>query len=68
MFCPHCQHELKLAPNNAFRNAEIYGTTNKVYTLCCNKLVTISRVISFKVNKSSETPDQDDWGNKQKIK
>lgn len=64
MICPHCKEKLRLKPNSAFLNAEIYGNVNKVYTNCCNKLVGISRVVKFKVIDFSDLPAEDDWGNK----
>lgn len=63
MICPHCNKNLKLAPNNAFMNAEIYGNPNKVITLCCNKMVVISRRIMFDITASNSTEKDDDWGN-----
>jgi hypothetical protein len=62
--CPHCNQSLKLAPNNAFLNAEIYGNINRVVTVCCKNVVTISRKITFEIGKSSSDIKEDDWGNK----
>lgn len=64
MECPHCEQEMTLAPNNAYRNAEVYGGSNVVLTTCCAKFVSVSTTVIFKTNKvyGSERTE-DDWGN-----
>lgn len=68
MECPHCKQKMELKPNNAFTNAETYGNLNRVYTKCCNKLVGISRKITFNITALSSTPEIDDWSNSEKSK
>lgn len=60
MKCPHCDQELK-ADMTAFYNVETYGKSAVARTMCCERLVTISRVTTFRVSKY-EGQEKDDWG------
>lgn len=71
MKCPHCGKELP-EDDTAFYNVEVYGKPVVARTMCCEKLVNIHRVISFRVTKYDHehqgTRKEDDWGRLAKTK
>lgn len=47
---------------SAFYNVETYGKSAVARTMCCERLVTISRVTTFRVSKYEGQEKKDDWG------
>lgn len=68
MECPCCKQELKLASNNAFMNADVYRQQNRVLTTCCDQMILITPVRSYRVSPSYSKEIEDDWGNIKKNK
>mgnify|MGYP003652187328 CR=1 FL=1 len=65
--CPHCEKELELHENNAIRNVETYGGSNRVLTKCCDQMVRVTRNMTFHISKTYMPQDGiDDWGNESK--
>lgn len=60
MKCPHCNDELILRAA-AWYNVEQYGSSAKVFTICCQQPITLSRVVSFRATPT-EISGEDDWG------
>jgi hypothetical protein len=65
MICPHGDHTLEV-PGYAELNVESYGKSAKVITLCCGKMVMLSRYIHILASRSDylDTLSEDDWGRK----
>ena len=62
--CPHCNKELKLKAPQAYDNVFHYGGTVTSVTECCDKAVTVTRVVSYHVDKYRGSDIEDSWGNK----
>lgn len=60
--CPHCDKELKLPPYAKW-NADQYGQSVLVVTLCCGKAVTVRPVRSFNIEAYVGPRTEDDWAN-----
>ncbi len=67
--CPACNEELRLVENqNTYRNAQTYGGSNTVLTTCCNNIITVSAVTTYRhrFNTHNNEYGEDDWGNVRK--
>lgn len=62
MKCPNCENELSV-PTYAVYNAEAYGKSVLVKTICCATFVRIAPVVNFRVEVYEGDRKEDDWGN-----
>jgi hypothetical protein len=62
--CPWCGADFKPVAKMVFRNVETYGTPAVSIAKCCGKAVIVSRVVTYRLSPSNQTPD--DWGNQVK--
>ena len=70
MKCPNCNKELVLQ-DVVYRNLEHYGTdgtTKLINSICCNTPFIVQKVVRFKAEVYMGNREEDDWGNKIKIK
>ena len=61
MKCPYCNKETKIA-EVVKRNLETYGGSVKARTKCCNALIRVSPIVSFRCTETDQN-GTDDWGN-----
>jgi len=59
--CVHCNKRL-LIPNRAWHNADNYNKAVNVTTECCGKMITITPVRTYRIDKYLGDNTEDDWG------
>jgi hypothetical protein len=60
MKCPNCKNELEFHAPVIF-NVEAYGGPVTGLTSCCETMLSVERVVSFRFSESDA--QEDDWGN-----
>jgi len=63
--CPHCTKEIEV-PDRAYFNADQYGKSSLVATLCCGKGVRIIPKRSYRFEAYTGREKEDDWGERLK--
>lgn len=61
MRCPYCNKTAKIK-EVVERNLETYGGSARARTTCCNLIIRVSPVVTFKCTKTDQK-GKDDWGN-----